>query len=480
MDLESPPAHHRLYEQVAGRITAAIDSGVLRPGDRLPSIRRLSEQHRVSVSTVLQAYAQLESAGVLEARPQSGHYVRARRALPEPRCAPHPPAGNSPVSLRSLLAGVYSECLHGGVGFGAAYTPFRLLPTRRLGRLLAEEARSADHCGAEYDPPPGHPPLRQQIARRSLEWGCTLSPDDLITTYGATEALNLCLMAVARRGDIVAVESPTFFGILQMLEAHGLRALEIPCDARDGMRLDALESGIRRHRVAAVLALTNFSNPLGSCMPDENKEKLVGILARKEIPLVEDDVFGDLHFGPTRPRVAKSFDRRGLVLLCGSFSKTLAHGYRVGWVAPGRFQDRVQMLKFSQTVATTTLPQRAIAKFLEGGGYDRHLRTLRRMLAASMHRTMTGVSEYFPQGTRLSNPKGGMLLWVELPKKVSALELHRRALQERISIVPGPLFSARQRLDNFIRLNAAQEWDGRVEAALARLGQLTAELCGSG
>lgn len=480
MDLESPPAHPRLYEQVAGRITAAIDSGVLRPGDRLPSIRRLSEQHRVSVSTVLQAYAQLESAGVLEARPQSGHYVRARRALPEPRCAPHPPAGSSPVSLRSLLAGVYSECLHGGVGFGAAYTPFRLLPTRRLGRLLAEEARSADHCGAEYDPPPGHPPLRQQIARRSLEWGCTLSPDDLITTYGATEALNLCLMAVARRGDIVAVESPTFFGILQMLEAHGLRALEIPCDARDGMRLDALESGIRRHRVAAVLALTNFSNPLGSCMPDENKEKLVGILARKEIPLVEDDVFGDLHFGPTRPRVAKSFDRRGLVLLCGSFSKTLAHGYRVGWVAPGRFQDRVQMLKFSQTVATTTLPQRAIAKFLEGGGYDRHLRTLRRMLAASMHRTMTGVSEYFPQGTRLSNPKGGMLLWVELPKKVSALELHRRALQERISIVPGPLFSARQRLDNFIRLNAAQEWDGRVEAALARLGQLTAELCGSG
>jgi DNA-binding transcriptional MocR family regulator len=480
MDLESPPAHHRLYEQVAGRITAAIDSGVLRPGDRLPSIRRLSEQHRVSVSTVLQAYAQLESAGVLEARPQSGHYVRARRALPEPRCAPHPPAGSSPVSLRSLLAGVYSECLHGGVGFGAAYTPFRLLPTRRLGRLLAEEARSADHCGAEYDPPPGHPPLRQQIARRSLEWGCTLSPDDLITTYGATEALNLCLMAVARRGDIVAVESPTFFGILQMLEAHGLRALEIPCDARDGMRLDALESGIRKHRVAAVLALTNFSNPLGSCMPDENKEKLVGILARKEIPLVEDDVFGDLHFGPTRPRVAKSFDRRGLVLLCGSFSKTLAHGYRVGWVAPGRFQDRVQMLKFSQTVATTTLPQRAIAKFLEGGGYDRHLRTLRRMLAASMHRTMTGVSEYFPQGTRLSNPKGGMLLWVELPKKVSALELHRRALQERISIVPGPLFSARQRLDNFIRLNAAQEWDGRVEAALARLGQLTAELCGSG
>ncbi len=477
MNLESLPARPRLYEQVAGRITAAIESGVLRPGDRLPSVRRLSEQHRVSVSTALQAYAQLESAGVLEARPQSGHYVRARRALPEPRCAPHPPEGTSPVSLRSLVASVYSECLHASVGFGAAYTPFRLLPTRRLGRLLAAAARSAEYGGAEYDLPPGHPPLRQQIARRSLEWGCALSPDDLITTYGATEALNLCLMSVARRGDIVAVESPTFFGILQMLEAHGLRALEIPCDARDGMRLDALEAGIRRHRVAAVLAVTNFSNPLGSCMPDENKEKLVAMLARKEIPLIEDDIFGDLHYGPTRPRVAKSFDRRGLVLLCGSFSKTLAHGYRVGWVAPGRFQDRVQMLKFSQTVATTTLPQRAIAKFLEGAGYDRHLRTLRRMLAGSMNRMVTGVSEYFPTGTRLTQPRGGMLLWIELPRKVSALELHRRALAEGIGIAPGPIFSARQRLDNFIRLNSAQEWNGRVEAALARLGQLASELC---
>jgi DNA-binding transcriptional MocR family regulator len=283
-------------------------------------------------------------------------------------------------------------------------------------------------------------------------------------------------MAVARRGDIVAVESPTFFGVLQMLEAHGLRALEIPCDARDGMRLDALEAGIRRHKVAAVLAVTNFSNPLGSCMPDESKEKLVGVLARKEIPLIEDDIFGDLHFGPTRPRVAKSFDRRGLVLLCGSFSKTLAHGYRVGWVAPGRFRDRVQMLKFSQTVATTTLPQRAIAQFLQGSGYDRHLRSLRRMLASSMHKVATGVGEYFPAGTRLTQPKGGMVLWVELPRKVSALELHRRALEERISIAPGPIFSARQRLENFIRLNAAQEWDARIESALARLGQLSSEL----
>jgi DNA-binding transcriptional MocR family regulator len=470
--------HSKLYERVAARIVAAIESGALRPGDRLPSVRRLSEQHRVSVSTAIQAYAQLEAGGVLEARPQSGHYVRAPRSLPEPR-ATRPPQETSPVSLSSLVASIYSTCGYAeatGVGFGAAYTPFSLLPTKQLSRLFAAAAREAEHGGAEYDAPPGYLPLRQQIARRSLEWGAALSPDEFIITYGATEALNLCLLAVARRGDTVAIESPTFFGILQMLEAHGLRALEIPTDPRDGMQLDALESGLKRHRVAAVLAVTNFSNPLGSCMPDANKEKLVGMLARREIPLIEDDIFGDLHHGPTRPRVAKSFDRRGLVLLCGSFSKTLAHGYRVGWVSPGRFQDRVQLLKFSQTVATTTVPQRAIARFLEGGGYDRHLRTLRRRLADSMHRIAAGVAEHFPAGTRISQPKGGTVLWVELPRKVNALELHQRAMAEGLSIAPGPIFSARQRLSNFIRLSTAQEWNGRVEAALVRIGRLAAEL----
>lgn len=477
--MERPTAGpQRLYEQVAGRIVAAVESGALRPGDRAPSVRSLSQQQRVSVSTVLQAYAQLEAEGLLETRPQSGHYVRTRRALPEPR-ATRPPERTSPVSLSALIADLYSSvgCDDGRtVCFGSAYTPFSLLPTRQLGRLHAAAARSAPHGGAEYDPPPGYLPLRQQIARRALEWGCALSPDDFITTYGATEALNLCLLAVARRGDTIAIESPTFWGILQMLEAHGLRALEIPCDPRDGMQLDALEARLRRHRVAAVLAVTNFSNPLGSCMPDANKERLVGMLARREIPLIEDDIFGDLPHGAARPIVAKSFDRRGLVLLCGSFSKTLAHGYRVGWVAPGRFHERVQLLKFSQTTSTTTLPQRAIARFLEGGGYDRHLRTLRRKLAESMHRIAAGVAERFPAGTRVSQPRGGTVLWIELPRTVSALELHRRALAEGITIAPGPVFSARQRLGNFIRLSTAQEWNGRVEAALERLGRLAAEL----
>lgn len=476
MDEDSLPSRAKLYEEVADEIRDAIDSGALRSGDRLPSVRRLSRQRKVSVSTVLEAYAHLEAAGVVQTRPQSGHYVRARRSVPEPRPM-RTPQETSPVTVSSLVASVYSTChTEAVVGLGAAYTPFSLLPTNRLRRLLAAQVRAAQHGGAEYDEPRGFPPLRHQIARRALDWGCTLSPDELIVTYGATEALNLSLLAVARRGDTIAVESPTFFGILQMLEAHGLRALEIPSDPRHGMRLDALDAGLKRHRVAAVVAVPNFSNPLGSLMPDANKQKLVAMLARREIPLIEDDIFGDLHYGPSRPHVAKSFDRRGLVLLCGSFSKTLAHGYRIGWVAPGRFQDRVQLLKHSQTVATTTLPQRAIATFLEGGGYDRHLRTLRRSIAESMQRLESAVVEHFPRGTRMTRPQGGMLLWVELPRRVDAIELYRRGLAEGITIAPGPVFSARQRLGHFIRLNAGIEWTARVEVALARLGQVAAEL----
>ncbi|WP_242393849.1 aminotransferase-like domain-containing protein [Anaeromyxobacter oryzisoli] len=476
MSLEPGPSRPLLYQQLAAQIAAAIDSGALRAGDRAPSVRKLSVQHGVSVSTVLQAYAHLEAEGLLRARPQSGHYVRGRPSLPEIRPS-RTPREASPVSVSSLVAGLYSDAHQdAAVQFGAAYTPFSFLPTRRLGRLLAAAARDSEHAGAEYDLPPGNPALRRQVARRSVEWGCALAPEDFIVTCGATEALNLCLLAVARRGDTVAIESPTFFGILQMLEAHGLRALEIPCDAREGMRLDALEAGLKRHRIAAVIAVPNFSNPLGSVMSDASKEKLVELLARRDVPLIEDDTFGDLHHGPTRPKVAKAFDRRGLVLLCGSFSKTLAPGYRVGWVAAGKFQERVQLLKFSQNIATTTLQQRALAAFLEAGGYDRHLRTLRRRLAGAMNAVAAGVERHFPPGTRMTQPTGGTVLWLELPGRANALTLYERALAEGISLAPGPIFSPRGRYERFVRLSTALEWSDEVDAALARVGAIARDL----
>lgn len=468
----------KLYEQVARRLAEAIEHGTLQPGDRLPSVRRLAAQERVSVSTVLLAYQHLEDVGVIETRPQSGHYVKFRHHdLPAEPQVSRPSLVSTPVSVSSLVAKIVAAARDPRiVPFGAAGTAAELFPVRRLNRLLASAARDLGNVGIEYDVPPGCLPLRQQIARRSLEWGCALAAEDLITTSGAAEAVQLSLLAVARTGDTIAIESPAYYGTLQILEAFGMRALEIPSHPRDGMQLDALEAALKRHRVSAVLAVPNFSNPLGSLMPDENKEKLVALLAKREIPLIEDDVFGDLHFGPTRPRTAKSFDRKGLVLLCGSVSKTLAPGYRVGWVAPGRFRERVEVLKFSQSVATATLPQLAVAELLETGGYDRHLRGLRRNLAAQLQRVSLALREHFPPATRVTRPAGGSLLWVELPRRVDSLELHARAFAEGIGIAPGPIFSAKQRFRSFIRLNCGHPWSGRMEAALVTLGRLAAEL----
>jgi DNA-binding transcriptional MocR family regulator len=465
-----------LYEALADHLASMIEKGTLRAGDRLPSVRRLSFQQRVSVSTVLQAYVLLESRGLAEARPQSGHYVRATRrpTLPEPRVA-RVATTSSKVTTSDLVAKLYGAVGNPSiVPLGSATVSPELLPTEKLNRRMSAIARTAGGVGVSYDPPPGCLALRRQIARRSVEWGCAFAADDLITTVGAMEALHLCLRAVAQAGDTVAIESPAYYGLLQLIESLGIRALEIPAHPRTGMDLDALAVALKTERIKACLAVTNFSNPLGSLMPDDAKRDLVALLAERDVPLIEDDVCGDLHFGESRPRPAKSFDRDGLVMLCSGFSKTLAPGYRIGWVAPGRYREKIERLKFAQTVATPTLPQLACAEFLDNGGYEHHLRQLRRKLAGQVMRMSESIAEHFPDGTRISRPAGGCVLWVELPTGTNALELQARALERGISIAPGPIFSARQRFTNCIRIACGNPWSDRIERAMVVLARLAA------
>jgi DNA-binding transcriptional MocR family regulator len=337
--------------------------------------------------------------------------------------------------------------------------------------MAAATARAGARA-LSYDFPPGYGPLRHEIARRSIDAGCRLSENEIVTTHGTMEALNLCLRAVAKAGDIIAIESPAFYGTLQIIESLGMKALEIPADPREGIILDALAAAIRRQKVKACLFVLNFSNPLGSCMPDANKKELVELLTRREIPLIEDDIYGDLCFGPARPGTAKACDKQGLVLLCSSFSKTLAPGYRVGWTAPGRFKPQVESLKFTSSMATVTAPQMAIADFLQNGGYDRYLRKLRRILMTQVQQMSNAVGRYFPAGTKVTRPQGGYVLWVELPKEVDSLELHRRALAQKISIAPGPIFSAKQKHKNFIRLSCGLPWSEKIDRAVQTLADL--------
>ncbi|WP_240914768.1 PLP-dependent aminotransferase family protein [Roseimicrobium sp. ORNL1] len=467
-----------LYEQVARSVEQMIHSGTLRAGDKVPSVRRASEQHGVSVTTVVQAYLLLEDRGLIEARPKSGFYVRAQMHHPVP--APEisrPPSAVTAVSVGGLQSRLFQATrLPGVISFGNAAPAPELLPAEKLNRILASVSRRAGNRGVSYAMPPGALSLRREIARRLMDAGSRLSPNDIITTSGGTEALILCLRALTSPGDIVAVESPTYFGVLHVFEALKLRAVEIPMHPDTGMDLDALEKVLQKQKIAACVAVPNFNNPLGSLMPDANKERLVRMLAQRDVPLIEDDIFGELYYGEHRPRVAQSYDEHQNVILYGSFSKTLAPGYRVGWVAPGRYHEKIQTLKLISTLATATLPELAIAEFLATGGYDHYLRTARRTYQGLVERVSNTIATHFPQPVKITQPKGGFLLWVELPPTVDALKLDDLALEEKISIAPGPMFSAKQGFRNFIRISCANAWTPKIEKALIRLGALVKRL----
>ncbi len=474
---KQPSGSNFRYEEIAKIITTLIEQGTYRSDERIPSVRQMAKQQSVSISTVLKAYLELENRGLIEARPQSGYYVSAPKfeQLPEPEIS-SPSSDPSHISLHDLMMMVIRDALNPDlIQLGAAMPNLELMPIDRLNRILARLTRQAGKEAHQYEMPPGLEKLRVQIAKRALNAGCQLSPNDIVITSGGTEAIDLCLHAVCKPGDIVAIESPMYFGTLQSLEVHGLRALEIPTHQRDGISLDALQFAIEHNRIKAVLVISNFNNPLGSCMPDEKKRALVELLAEYEIPLIENDVFGEIYFTDKRPTVAKAYDKKGLVILCSSFSKDISPGLRVGWTVPGRYKTEIEWLKFTSSAATPTLFQMGLAEFLEGGGYDHHLRHLRREYAHNVKLLSQAITRHFPPETRVTRPAGGFVLWVQLPEEIDSLEVYKLALQNGITITPGYLFSPTNQFSNFIRLNAAA-WSYPIERAVERLGEIVSQL----
>jgi len=322
----------------------------------------------------------------------------------------------------------------------------------------------------------GHAELRRQIALRYMISGLHIAADDIIITNGALEALNLCLASLVRPGDTVLIESPTFYGALQSIERMGLRAVEVPSHPKDGIDLAAMERAIVRHKPKVCWVMTNFQNPSGSTLMEDKKKALVALITKYQVPLIEDDVYGELYFGSKRPSSAKAFDTQGLVMHCSSFSKCLAPGYRVGWAAPGRYIKAVDRLKLTTTVATSLPPQMAIATYLQKGGYDKYLRNLRQTLLVNQIKFVEAIERYFPEGTCLTAPHGGYFLWVKLPDGVDALQVHKLAIADGISIAPGPIFSAQRDFKNYIRLNYGHSWDMRSEMSLNALGEIVKSL----
>ncbi|MFN0245852.1 MAG: PLP-dependent aminotransferase family protein [Kofleriaceae bacterium] len=467
-----------LYEHLADELGKAIDRGALRAGDRLPSVRRLAQERSVSVATVLEAYLRLENAGLIEVRPKSGHFVRGRTVhTAEPR-APRACLTPSKVTVSDAYERILSAMRDPELlPLGCATVDPSYLPIGALNRIINQITREISTVGARYEGAPGLLTLRRQVARRAAEVGVAITEHDLCTTVGATEGLSLGLRAVAKAGDVIAVESPAYFGVLQAIASLGMRALEIPAHPRTGFDVTAFEETLRAGTpIAALMIAPTVSNPLGSIMPDDERERLVKLTRRYDIPVIEDDVYGELVWDGAHPRPLRSFagpSEDSHVLLVSSISKTLAPGYRVGWIAGGRWHDRVVRLKYGQSLACPTLPGMAVAEFLSSGGYDRHLRRLRSALAGNVERYREAIALQFPDGTRVSSPRGGFVLWVELPAGIDALALHEAALRKRIVVAPGPLFSARHRFANFIRISAGTPWSDRVAEGIRTLARLT-------
>jgi DNA-binding transcriptional MocR family regulator len=461
------------YQELAERLSDLIRHGTYPAGERIPSVRQMSQQQRLSISTVLQSYSLLESRGLIEVRPQSGYYVSSRigQRLPEPETS-SPHADPSHVSLHELVMMLMRDSANPDlVQLGAALPHLNVLLLQKINRIMTNIIRQKGIDAHEYQFPPGLEALRVQIAQRAVNAGCSLSPNDVLITAGGIEAIDLCLHAVCRPGDIVAIESPSYFGTLQILEVHGLRALEIPTHPREGLSLDALKFAIEHNPIRAVMVIANFNNPLGSQIPDEKKKELVELLARHEIPLIENDVMGEIYFGEKRPMVCKAFDTKGLVMLLSCYSKDISPGLRIGWVASGRYRSEVEWLKFTLSPSSPTLSQMAVAEFLESGGYDQHLRRIRREYARNVGLMSDAVMRYFPEGTRLTRPSGGFVLWVQLPENVDSLKLYEVALRGGITLAPGHVFSATYQFSNFIRLNAAT-FNYSTERAIERLGDM--------
>lgn len=467
-----------LYLRVAGELERQIRAGTLRVGEKVPSIRGTKTQWRVSTSTALQAYFWLENRGLIEARPRSGFYARV------PFCDLAPEAGFEPhrsvprdTGLDARLGQLLQlRAASGALQLGAAVPSSDFYPVHKLNQTIRHIIREnpAHSCGYEF--PPGHSELRRQIAKHASRQIGKSSWEEIVVTAGAMEGLTLSLRAIAKAGDVIAVESPTFFGILQLIQSLGMKPLEIPTDPRSGMDLNALEHAMRRKRVRACIVISNCHNPLGYVLAEKIKADLAQLSQRYKIPIIEDDLFGDVAFEEPRPRTIKYYDREGLVLLVSSFCKVLGPGYRVGWVQAGRWQSTVEQLQFINTVAAPSLSQHVIAGFLQSGGYERHLRRVRILLADRLHMASRAIAQYFPPDTRVTRPAGGFLLWVQMPNSVDGITVFEKALQKKIAVVPGPMFSATGRFSNCIRLSCGIPWSSRLEESLAVLGSIASRL----
>ncbi|WP_121967086.1 PLP-dependent aminotransferase family protein [Myroides sp. N17-2] len=465
-----------LYLNIADAIANQIRTGVLREGDKLPSVRMLCTEHQISMNTAKRVYLELEALALVESKPQSGYFVSNLFYAEVPL-----PQVSNPIFLannkepREIIRKVYANMGNRALtlfSYSTLYDDF--LPLAKMKKEILTASRTLVNGGIEYDSVQGNINLRRMIAQRSITWGGSIKEEDIITTNGSMSAISLCMLALGKPGDTIAIESPCYPGIFQLAIDLGFKVIELPTDPATGIKIEALRDAV--DHIDMCLLISNYNTPLGSCMPDENKKEIVELLAKHNIPLIEDDVYGDLYFGTQRPKCCKAFDTTGNVLWCSSVSKTLAPGYRVGWVSAGKYKDKIMHQKLVHAISTPPLMQEAVASFMKSGNYDKHLRKIRKDIYSNYQKYLNTIITSFPIGTKVNRPQGGLSLWIEFDEKIDAMDLYDLAIAENISIAPGRMFTVQEQFENCIRLCIGLPWSEEVEEKLKRVGVLSKKL----
>jgi len=458
------------YKQLAQTLRRQIEAQVWLPTEKLPSLRESCKQSGLSLMTVLQAYQLLESQGLIISRPQSGYYVATRDI---PRDMPQLLHAAEQIDVNDAIFDILKAGQDPGiVPFGSAFPDPTLFPQPSLARSLASAVRRMSPHSAIANLPPGNEELRRNIAKRYAQQGIDVTPDEIVITSGAMESLGLSLQVVTQPGDWVAIESPAFYGVLQAIERRKLKAVAIPMDTQQGIDLEALQQAIATYPIKACWLMSNFQNPLGCTLAEEKKQKLVDILQENDVALIEDDVYAELYFNEERPMPLKMSSYRQQILHCSSFSKCLAPGFRVGWVAAGAYASRIQRLQLMSTLSASVPIQLALADFLHQGSYDTHLKRLRRQLELRQTTMRNMIVKTFPTGTSVTQPTGGYFLWVNLGENIDATKIYQLALAQGISVAPGTMFAVDDRYRHCLRLNTSFEWNTRAETALQTLANL--------
>lgn len=460
-----------LYQELIIYLEKQIKDGHLGSGSRMPSIRKLCHSHNISKSTVLSAYGYLESQGMIESRPRSGYFVRTSLAGSIRKTENFNDQSTKPALVTPDQFVIH--LMERGAAFDLIQSNSNEEDNVELRRCLARAYRAqSSKEQSYYDSPQGLIGLRAEISRRQTIQGTPLESQDITITSGCQNSLLIALMATTNPGDIVAVESPGFYGSIQLAQALGLKILEIPSDPSGGIGIEATTNALDTWNVKALIISPNFSTPTGSCLSDADKRALLALCTQHHVTIIEDDIYSELSFELNRPRTLYSMDTTGEVILCSSFSKSLSRDLRIGWIASSKHKEAIRRLKVVTTLSVSKTTQGALADYMSRGLFERHIRKKRILLAKQCNQLQQLLLNKLPEGTSWATPKGGLSLWLILPEHINTTSLYSKALEQGITITPGILFSTQNKYQNCLRISFAHQWIAERVRALEILGGL--------